>query len=118
MSQFFFFIAAVVFLLTSPKVQATESPSDVEELTYDQILSRLSQKKTYLQQDQSSPLDNVKIHVGMGFINTLSAFEVARSQEQQLLTGLQLSVGIDLLSRNWYSEAAWRNFGYTKRNSS
>lgn len=114
MCRFVFLILLMSLFSLPSKVQAAE---DVEELTYDQILSRLSQKKTYLQQDQSTAFDNVRIHVGMGFVNSLSSYEVANSSEQQMLTGMQLSVGIDLLSRSWYSEAAWRNFGYTRNGS-
>ncbi len=84
---------------------------------YDAIVSELSRTRTSNQVTYvKDPFSAVQIHAGLGLANTL--FSLQRDGQRDLniaQSGLQLSLGIDLFSRNWMAEGTIRNFGKTKK---
>ena len=107
-----FLLLTLSFVQLTPAFGGMPSGSDVEELTYDQILDRLSKKKSDLKKVAHSSFDDIKIHAALGYVTSYSKMEIQGSNKDQNHHGLQLSLGIDLFSPRWFSEANWRNFGY------
>lgn len=85
------------------------------EVTYDDLLTELSAKKTTLARESRSPFDSVMIHAGLGYISSFANFQANNETMSRFETGLQLSLGIDLFSPNWYSEGVFRNFGVSSQ---
>ncbi len=104
----------------SSLVQAQNSKSkneDYQEVTYDELLNELSTKKSKITQEKSSPFDEIMIHAGIGFLNSYSEFKVNGENLNRFQSGMQLALGIDLFSNNWYSEGVFKNYGITTQNS-
>ena len=108
-------LLAVILLLSSSifatKVRAESISSDYEEISYDDLISRLHKKKSQIVSSQSSVLDNISIHAGVGFITSAVMVQQSNHLSQLNLNGFQISLGIDLFSPNWVAEGAIRNFG-------
>lgn len=122
--QTFKSISAVVFstaLLIAPTlVQASsyESSKDYQEVSYDELLNELSAKKKSLgAQQRPSDLDDVRLHMGVGYANSFTNISANQQNYNRHATGIQLSVGMDLFSPNWYSEGIFRNYGTTASGS-
>lgn len=98
------------------KVQAQE----YEEISYDELVQRLSKKKTKVIHDQigSSVLDDIMIHVGVGLTNSSLHYFNGQETSTQNVHGFQLSFGIDLFSPYWASEMLVRNLGGSSDQSS
>ncbi len=94
-----------------------EKPSDYQEVTYEELLNELSTKKTTLTKAPPSALDSVMIHAGLGYVNSFSNFRAQDRNLSRYQNGLQLSLGIDLFSPNWYSEGTFKNYGLTTEGS-
>ncbi len=94
---------------------SAEEPTEYEEVSYEDLLNRISNKKTYLKKETASPFDDVSIHVGLGYVTSFAQASVQGNSISDQYTGLQLSLGINLFSPHWYSEAAWRNYGFHKQ---
>lgn len=90
---------------------AATAESEYEEVSYDDLLARISNKKTYLKQESGSPFDDVLIHVGIGYITSFSETSIPNDNISNRLSGIQLTLGINLFNPNWYSEANWKNYG-------
>lgn len=106
----FFILSA---FLTGPAF-GIELKGDYEEMTYDQLLGEIQSKKKVIIQQIKSPFDEVKIHAGMGYINSLTQLLVRNDPMQRYQNGLQLMAGIDLFSPDVYAEGIFRNFGETR----
>lgn len=107
-----------IILVTPAKSLATafdDTSTEYEEVSYDDLLGRISNKKSYLKKESVSPFDDVLIHVGLGYVSSFSRTSIPENQLSNQLSGLQLSLGINLFSPRWYSEANWRNFGVYSR---
>jgi len=102
-------VALALWPSQSP-ARSAEDP-EYEEVSYDDLLQRISHKKTYLKQESASPFDDVLIHVGLGYVTAFSQTSIQGNNLSNQFSGLQLSLGINLFSPHWYSEAAWRNYG-------
>lgn len=110
-------LLTVIGLLSIPsKVQATKN-DDSEELSYDQLLQELHQQKSQIIDDSISTFDAIKIHAGLGYVNSFSQFFVNDTTLERYQNAIQLSLGVDLFSHNWFSEGAFRNYGLTQRGS-
>lgn len=111
----FAFIALAVSVVPTI-VQATNS-ADYEEVSYDDLLNELSAKKVSLKQEQSSSFDTVRLHAGIGYVNSFSNIATQKQNFNRHANGIQLSLGMDLFSPNWYSEGVFRNYGLTSSGS-
>ncbi len=96
-------------------MNSEETSPDYEEVSYEDLLNRISNKKSYLKKESSSPFDEVLIHFGLAYVTSFSATSIPSNSLSNQLSGLQLSLGINLFSPHWYSEATWRNFGVHSR---
>lgn len=108
----FLIIMCVLFASVTTKVQAKEN-NEYTELTYDELLQELQSKHRSLHQKSYSSFDDIKIYAGLGYINALSTIKHNQSDIYRYQNGVQLSLGVDLFSRNWYAEGVFRNFGLT-----
>lgn len=100
-------IISSLTLFLSPLVHAqSEDYSD-----YDDIVKDLSSgaSRTAVATD---PFDEIMIHGGLGFTSTyVNVHPQGKPGSSGLLTGIEASLGIDLLSREWLAEGAVRSFG-------
>lgn len=94
-------------------VQAARAASDYEEVSYDDLLTELSAKRRTLTNTQTSSFDTVRIHAGVGYANSFTNISAQKQNFNRHATGIQVSLGMDLFSPNWYAEGVLRNFGVT-----
>ncbi|MBX2989249.1 MAG: hypothetical protein KF802_15280 [Bdellovibrionaceae bacterium] len=95
-------------------VQSARASEEVEELSYEDLVEQLSSRQKAQAPPAGSPFDEVRIHPGLGFVNSFSSFQVDGKNLSRNQNGMQLSLGVDLFSPNWMAEVAWRNFGETR----
>lgn len=103
-----------VFVLSSTLVQATIGE---EEVSYDQLVKELNervQSQTRSSKNLSS-FDQLSIHGGFGYTSSLNMVSVGDSKRTIFEEGIQLSMGVDIFSRNWLAEGVLRNFGRSRR---
>jgi hypothetical protein len=92
--------------------------SDYEEVSYDDLLKQISAKKKSIERGPEKNLfEEVKIHAGLGYVNSFSEMVIADKTTQKYQNGMQISLGVDLFSENWFGETSFRNFGLTKSGS-
>lgn len=108
------FKSHLVFLVTSlliatPTMVLAFANSDYDEVGYEDLVSELSAKRQKLQQ-QYSPAGNPLRHLGIGFANSFSTVTSRRNSSSFHTSGIQLSVGTDLVSPEWYAEGIFRNY--------
>ncbi len=85
-----------------------------EEVSYDDLVRQIStKKKNMVDQSQPHPFDQVLIHTGFGYVNSFTVMEINNRESQKYQNGIELSLGVDLFSENWYAETSFRNFGIT-----
>lgn len=104
-------LTVATMVLFSTKVLAEE----VKELTYEDLVERLSQKKARVIRNQNDIRDDLKIHAGFGLLSSMNSVNAGYGHDEiKYQNGFQISLGIDLLSPLWASEVALRNFGQVK----
>ncbi|WP_415064025.1 hypothetical protein [Bdellovibrio sp.] len=112
------FVLIAFSLFTAPTlVQAANESADYQEVSYDDLLNELSAKKKNLTQKQSSSFDEVRLHAGIGYVNSFTNIAAEKQNFNRHANGIQLSLGMDLFSPNWYSEGVFRNYGLTSSGS-
>jgi hypothetical protein len=93
---------------------AQNTQDDGEGLDYDTLIRKLSHGG----EDEvttEDPFDNVKIHAGVGFVNSIfTVNHINGDKTYGAQRGIQVSLGIDLFSKFWQAEGTFRNFGETK----
>lgn len=98
----------------SSTIKASSSNNDdYEEVSYDDLLLKLSSKTKKNHANSSSSFDDIKIHAGIGYINSFADIKTSAGTLRRHQNGLQLAVGMELFSTNWYSESSFKNFGIT-----
>ncbi len=102
------FVLISLSLFSTPTlVQAANSDGksdEYEEVSYDDLLNELSAKKKHLTKKQESSFDDVRLHAGIGYSNTFTNIAAQNQNFNRHASGIQLSLGMDLFSPNWYSE--------------
>lgn len=113
--QFVLITVSVSFtqIFTPTLVQAASRNGDYEEVSYDDLLNELNAKKSTLTQKQDSSFDEIRLHAGIGYANSFTNIATQNQNFNRHATGIQLSLGMDLFSPNWYSEGVFKNFGLT-----
>lgn len=107
-----FVLVASSVIFTSTLVQAaSDGRGDYQEVSYDDLLNELSAKKRTVIPKSSSDLDDVRLHAGIGYANSFTNIATQNQNFSRHAAGIQLSVGMDLFSPNWYSEGVFRNYG-------
>lgn len=102
---------------SSTLVQAASLNSDYEEVSYDDLLNELNAKKSNLTHKETSSFDEIRLHAGIGYTNSFTNIATQKQNFNRHATGIQLSIGMDLFSPNWYSEGIFKNFGLTSYGS-
>ena len=103
--------AILLSTLTSTIVWASssqDSGKNYEELSYDDLLNELTSKKQKLQESNST--ETPRLHAGIGYAHSFSNFATNGDKFSRHATGIQLSVGTDLISPEWYAEGIFRNY--------
>lgn len=104
-----------VFTISSLSLGTLVLASEVEEVGYEELVQQINQKKSRIIRGANDPLDSLKIHAGLGLISSMTTVNTgARSDGNKYQNGFQLSLGIDLFSPIWATEASLRNFGQAK----
>lgn len=100
-----------ILLFISTLVQA----ADYEEVSYDDLVNQINKRKSSIIRNSNDPLDQIKLHAGVGLISSANSVNTGRGQDAiKFQNGFQLSLGIDLFSPKWAAETALRNFGQAR----
>ncbi|MGZ3774841.1 MAG: hypothetical protein ACXVCY_12085 [Pseudobdellovibrionaceae bacterium] len=117
LKAFPFVLVTLSLILFSPfwstLVQAADHRGDYEEVSYDDLLNELNAKKSRLAQKETSSFDEIRLHAGIGYANSFTNIATQNQYFTRHATGIQLAVGMDLFSPNWYSEGIFKNYGVT-----
>lgn len=97
---------------------AARGSSDYQEVSYDELLNELSTKKRALHgQKRAAEFNEARVHAGLGYANSFTNISVQNQNFNRHATGIQLSVGMDLFSPQWYTEGVFRNYGQNSSGS-
>ncbi|MFZ4404501.1 MAG: hypothetical protein ACOYOK_10405 [Pseudobdellovibrionaceae bacterium] len=101
----------------NPQANAAESikidEKEYQETTYDELLNQIGSQTSSYKEQSYSAFDDVMVHAGFGYVTSFSTLSVKDEKMSRYQNGLQLSLGIDLFSPQWFSEGVFRNFGLT-----
>ena len=110
----------VLATLTFISISANAALEEGDFINYDQIVRDLSRDENpapvtrtrWFANDQSDPLDSSTIHLGLGVCNIFGTV-VLPDQHRTYLNnrGVQVALGIDLMSENWMAEGTVRSIG-------
>lgn len=103
----------ISFMTFPTLVQATDISSDYEEVSYDDLVNELKQRKQTITRAETSSFDEVRLHAGIGYTNSFTNISANNQNYNRHATGIQLHIGMDLFSENWYSEGVFKNYGVT-----
>ncbi len=103
-------LISAAFFLIPTLVQGAPAGSEYEEVSYEDLLNELSAKKRSASRPSDS-LENVRLHAGIGYTNSFTNISANKQNYNRHTNGIQLSVGMDLFSPNWYSEGVFKNYG-------
>ncbi|UYL08474.1 hypothetical protein B9G69_015630 [Bdellovibrio sp. SKB1291214] len=104
-----FAMVSIATVFSSTMVLAA-SGADYTEVSYDDLVNELSQKKSTYEQtvkDANGP----QSHIGIGYVNGFTNISTGGESFNRHTSGIQLSAGRDLSSRNIYGEVIFRNYG-------
>lgn len=101
-------ILVILMLILGSFVQAVAS-TDYEELTYQDLVDQLSQKKSNLvKQNTPSPEQNYQVRVG--FTNSFAKVNAPSSHYDISQGGVMVGFGLELEQKKWYAEGLFKNF--------
>lgn len=105
-----------LLLILSFVLAGASAWADYEELSYEDLVNQLQQKKRRSQRaSRRHAVDDLKIHLGVGLMTGIHRLDTPEGSSDRASNGFQLSAGIDLLSPEWVSEFVLRNFGTNRR---
>lgn len=110
-------VASSFFTLSTLVQAATDGRGDYQEVSYDDLVNELNAKKRTLVKKDRSDLEDVRLHAGIGYANSFTNIATQKQNFNRHAAGIQLSVGMDLFSPNWYSEGVFRNYGQNSSGS-
>lgn len=110
-------LAALISIFALPTFVQAGQDNDFEEVSYEQLLDELdaSQRSSMRTQKIQDDFDAVRLHAGIGLTNTFMNVISQDSTINEHSSGIQLSLGIDLFSPNWYSEGVFKNYGVSTK---
>ena len=96
---------------------SVDNPTDsYQEVTYEDLLREINgQKRKISKSTIASPLDEVKIHMGIGMTSAITHFNINSTSYERFQNGMTLALGIDLFSDSWFSECLFKNYGLNTR---
>ncbi len=113
----FFIFTLNLFIISfsfTAKADALYAEDSYQEVTYEDLLKEISgQKKQVLRQTSISPLDDVKIHMGLGMMSSITHFSLQAQHYERFQNGMSIALGIDLFSDQWFAESIFKNYGLT-----
>lgn len=115
--QFVLISLSLLFAPTLVQAAGTDQDGDYEEVSYDDLLNELNAKKKNLVKTQTSSFDDVRLHAGIGYVNSFMNIATNKQNFNRHASGIQLSMGMDLFSPNWFAEGVFRNYGVTDSGS-
>lgn len=104
-------VAAVLvgsLLLTTPTIVLA---AEYEEVSYDELVTELHNKTRAQKTSIRDDFDDVRILAGIGFVTGFTNISTAQQNFTRSASGIQLALGMELFSPNWYSEGVFKNFG-------
>ena len=105
-------LALGLVLMSANAHASTADANEYEELSYEDLVEQISRKKQkVIRQTETNPLDDIQLHAGIGLITALNTMSVGDRSFARTMQGFEISMGIDLFSRFWTSEAVLRTFG-------
>lgn len=107
------YILFILLGLNSASSHAATIDSDESGLGYEAIVGELEKLDTPAPApgENDDPFELAKIHVGFAMLSSYSNFQVANGKgDSGLLTGFELSFGIDLFSPNWMALGSLRSY--------
>lgn len=103
-----------LFFLLMISTMVAKAAEDYEEIGYEDLVRQIGAQKRGLESSrQTHPFDEVRIHSGVGYVNSFSQMQINSRNVQRYQNGIQLALGVDLFSKNWFAETSFRNFGLT-----
>lgn len=113
-------ILAASLFFTSTLVQASyessESSKGYQEVSYEDLLNEISAKKKSLQNERKGQNQN-RLQAGVGYANSFTNIHASGQSYNHHATGIQLSLGMNLSSPNWFSEGVFRNYAQSNSGS-
>lgn len=107
-----FLMIAIFIILPCARTLALPGGDEYDEVTYEDLVQRISQKKNQISRSQTEPqLESLMIHAGFGLTTAVNSININGKDTLKSQNGFQLSLGIDLFSENFMAEGAIRNFG-------
>jgi hypothetical protein len=105
-----YLLAALFFTLVNIGTLAWAEESEYDEVSYDSLVSELTQTNMQRSERQISPFDEVRIHTGVSLVTAMTNIAIGNEQLTAINSGMQLSLGIDLFSKYWIAEGSLRSF--------
>lgn len=112
--RYFLICSALINVLCFSTVLAA-SMADTEEVSYDDLLQQLRSHKSKYRKETVNSYDRLRIHTRMGLVSSFSSIAPLQKQQNWQQSGIQLSIGADLFSENWYTEGSFRNYGVSTK---
>jgi hypothetical protein len=93
--------------------QSARAIENYREVTYDQLLTELNQKKSKIPGFRRTSAESEGLHAGIAYINSFANYHIRNDSIYRFQNGIAISAGIDLGSPQWYAETLFKNFGIT-----
>lgn len=104
-------------LALAPSLVWAAQDGSYEEVSYDDLVNELNAKQKRITNESVSAFDDVRLHAGIGYVNAFTSLSANSKNYGRHASGIQLSLGMDLFSENWYAEGIFRNYGSTDQGS-
>jgi hypothetical protein len=108
-SKLFKFVLASSLLTLMPTLVQAASSSDYEEVSYDDLVQELSTKSKVATEAPSVGVP--KLSAGIGYANTFTNIAANNKSYNRYANGIQLSLGSELFSPEYYTEGIFKNYG-------
>ena len=105
-------ITSATKVLASPDTRNSATSANTEvEVSYDDFIQEISTNQKKIIRNSTHSFDDVRIHAGMGYINSFTTLQTKNKQYFRYENAMQISLGVDLFSEHLQAEASYQNFG-------
>lgn len=116
MTKYIIVLLYVTIIFFQSKSYSLEE--ETYEVTYDELVEKIhSKQKNLAYKHSASSWDQVAIYPSFGIIQAITQVQ-GDNHDDYFQKGLQIGIGMELFSPNWFSETTFRNFGITKSKNS
>ncbi|MCX7978552.1 MAG: hypothetical protein N2578_06065 [Bdellovibrionaceae bacterium] len=84
-------------------------------MSYEDLLKEINRSKNRITRRSEDPFQSVKLHTGFGYVNSFKTLLLGQGRQTRFHSGVELSLGVDLFSEEWYAEGAIRNYGLSRQ---